>query len=406
MNFELTEQQLELQVIARRFAYEEVRPQSLELDRIADPNKLYPLQLIKRASALGLRTLKIPVEYGGRGVDVLTECIVLEELAAGDGGFAMLMQHPWREGSFLAGATTPRQRERFLPEFMADDTYMTSYAITEAHSGSDHTVPYTGELSAGPQTTAVLEGDEWVINGSKRFITNINNAKLIILHARTDTAVPWNEGISLIVVPTSTPGFRVMKVQDKIGLRLNPNGDAVFDNCRVPRDNLLGEVNKAHAQIRKFGKGTKTKGASRAVGIARAAYEEALAWVKKRRQGGKLLIEHQVIAHGMADLARQIEMARTLVWRAAWAVDQGLPDANRLEAMAKITATDTVANVSRRALEFFGGWGVGRENVIEKLTRDAATMLHAPAGNDAFREHLSIILARGQKEAEGLKVGH
>ena len=406
MNFELTAEQLELQTLARQFAHEEVRPQSLELDRITDPNEIYPVALIKRASALGLRTLKIPVEYGGRGVDVLTECIVLEELAVGDGGFAMLMQHPWREGSFLAGATTPEQRQRFLTEFMEDDTYMTSYAITEDHSGSDHTVPYTAELSAGPQTIAVRDGDEWVINGNKRFVTNMNNAKVIILHARTDTTVPWNEGLSLFLVPTSTPGFRVTKLQDKIGLRLNPNGDAVFDNCRIPLSNLLGEVNKAHVQIRKFAKGTKTKGAARAVGIARAAYEEAVAWVRNRRQGGKLLIEHQVIAHGMADLARQIEMARTLVWRAAWAVDQGLPDAPRLEAMAKITATDTVFNVSRRSLEFFGGWGVGRDNVIEKLTRDAVTMLHAPAGNDAFREHLSTMLARGLTEAEGLKVGH
>jgi alkylation response protein AidB-like acyl-CoA dehydrogenase len=205
-------------------------------------------------------------------------------------------------------------------------------------------------------------------------------------------------------VPKDAPGFRVLKQQDKSGLRLNPNGDIAFENCRVPKDNLLGEVNKAHAIIRKYGKGTKTKGASRAIGIARACYDEALAFTKQRRQGGKLLIEHQVIAHALVDMARKIEVARTMIWRAATAVDQGLPESQRLEGMAKITATDTVADVARRALELFGSWGIGRETQMEKLTRDASMMLHAPAGNDAFREHLTKIMFRS-KPAE-LKVGH
>ena len=404
MDFKLTERQIELQALARKFANEELRPQSRELDKIVDPEKLYPLDLIRKASKVGLRTLKLPVEAGGFGADILTECLVLEELAWADGGFAMLIQHPWREGSILEGATTPDQRKRFFEPFMADDAYMTSYAITEPHSGSDHTLPYTEELNAGVTTSAVLQGDEWVLNGQKRFITNSNNAKVIIVHCRTDATVPWNEGLSLIVVPKDAPGLRVTKVQDKSGLRLNPNGDITFENCRVPRDNLLGEVNKAHAIIRKYGKGTKTKGASRAIGIARACYDEALAFVKQRRQGGKLLIEHQVIAHALIDMARKIEVARTMIWRAANAVDQGLPESQRLEGMAKITATDTVAEVSRRALELFGSWGIGRETQMEKLTRDASMMLHAPAGNDAFREHLTKIMFRS-KPAE-LKVGH
>jgi acyl-CoA dehydrogenase len=404
MDFKLTERQLELQALARKFADEELRPQSRELDKIVDPKELYPLDLIKKASKVGLRTLKLPVAAGGFGADILTECLVLEELAVADGGFAMLIQHPWREGSILEGATSPEQRKRFFEPFMADDGYMTSYAITEPQSGSDHTVPYTAELNAGVMTSAVLEGDEWVLNGQKRFITNSQNAKVIIVHVRTDMTVPWNEGLSLIVVPTTAPGFRVLKVQDKSGLRLNPNGDIAFENCRVPKDNLLGEVNKAHAIIRKYGKGTKTKGASRAVGIARACYEEALAFVQQRRQGGKLLIEHQVIAHALVDMARKIEVARSMIWRAAAAVDQGLPESQRLEGMAKITATETVADVSRRALELFGSWGIGRETHMEKLTRDASMMLHAPAGNDAFREHLTKIMFRS-KPTE-LKVGH
>jgi alkylation response protein AidB-like acyl-CoA dehydrogenase len=391
MDFKLTERQLELQALARKFAQEELRPQSRELDKIVDPAKLYPLDLIRKASKVGLRTAKIPEAAGGLGADIITECLILEELAWADGGFAMLIQHPWREGSILEGATTPEQRKRFFEPFMADDSYMTSYAITEPHSGSDHTLPYTEELNAGVTTSAVLEGDHWVLNGTKRFITNSQNANVIIVHVRTDPTVPWNEGLSLIVVPKDAPGFRVLKQQDKSGLRLNPNGDIAFENCRVPKDNLLGEVNKAHAIIRKYGKGTKTKGASRAIGIARACYDEALAFTKQRRQGGKLLIDHQVIA-------------RTMIWRAATAVDQGLPESQRLEGMAKITATDTVAEVARRALELFGSWGIGRETQMEKLTRDASMMLHAPAGNDAFREHLTKIMFRS-KPAE-LKVGH
>lgn len=404
MDFRLTERQIELQALAHKFAVEQLRPQSRDLDKIVDPTKLYPLELIKKASEVGLRTAKIPEAAGGLGADMITECLMLEELAWADGGFAMLIQHPWREGSILEGATTPEQRKRFFEPFMADETFMTSYAITEPHSGSDHTLPYTEELNAGVTTSAVLEGDHWVLNGTKRFITNSQNAKLIIVHVRTDPTVPWNEGLSLIVVPKDAPGFRVLKQQDKSGLRLNPNGDIAFENCRVPKDNLLGEVNKAHAIIRKYGKGTKTKGASRAIGIARACYDEALAFTQQRRQGGKLLIEHQVIAHALVDMARKIEVARSMIWRAATAVDQGLPEAQRLEGMAKITATDTVADVARRALELFGSWGIGRETQMEKLTRDASMMLHAPAGNDAFREHLTKIMFRS-KPVE-LKVGH
>ncbi|MGV6873124.1 acyl-CoA dehydrogenase family protein [Pseudochelatococcus sp. B33] len=406
LSFHLTEEQLRLRDLARKFAYEEVRPQALKLDPIVDPAEIYPIDLIRRASALGLRTLKIPREYGGLEVDTLTEVLVLEELAAGDGGFAMLIQHPWREGAILAGATTPEQRERFLPEFLADDTYMTSYALTEPHAGSDHSIPYAEDLEAGPQTTAVLDGDEWVLNGTKRYITNVNNSKVIILFARTDKTVPWNEGFSLFLVSTSAPGVRVERLQDKIGLRLNPNGDIVFENCRIPRTNLLGEINRGSAVVHRFGRGTKVKGAARAVGIARSAFEEAIAWVRQRKQGGKLLIEHQAIAHTIADLARQIEMARTLNWRAAWAVDNDPEDAPRLEAIAKITATNLVADVSRRALELFGGYGVGRGTVIEKITRDAATMLHAPAGNDAFRENLARIIQQKHRGDTPLKTGH
>ncbi|HEX6548914.1 MAG TPA: acyl-CoA dehydrogenase family protein, partial [Candidatus Dormibacteraeota bacterium] len=185
MDFRLTAEQLRLRELARSFAYEEIQPLARELDREADARNAYPRNLIRRASELGLRTMTLRPQDGGLGADMLTEIVVLEEIAVGDVGFAMTLAHCWREGKFMAYSTTPEQRERFLPDFISDPEYVTSFAQTEEHSGSDNGFPYTADLGAGPRTSAVLKDGEWVINGRKRFITNGNVSRMIVLLART-----------------------------------------------------------------------------------------------------------------------------------------------------------------------------------------------------------------------------
>jgi len=383
MDFALTSEQQRLRRIAREFAYTELWPAAQRLDKAAAARDAYPASLVRRASELGLRTLKIPREHGGLGVDALTEVIVLEEIAVGDCGFAMTLAHAWREGNLLARWGTSAQRERFLPEFMSDPGYLTSLANTEPHAGSDNGLPYAGDLQAGPRTTAVADGDCWVINGRKRFITNGNVARLVVVWARTDPSRPWTEGTSGFLVPADSPGLRVGRTEDKFGLRLNQNVELIFENCRIPAGNLIGELNKGHQLAEESMTGSKAKEAVRALGVARSAYELALSWAGQRVQGGSVLIAHELIATGLARVLQEIELARTLIWRAAWAVDHDPGRARPLEDFAMLYASEMGMRAVAQCIRIFGARGSLRDWPMEKLVRDAATIMLPPIGNEA-----------------------
>lgn len=392
MDFSLSAEQKELQKVARDFAAERIRPRARELDRVADPAAAWPADLFREASQLGLRIFKLPKEYGGRDADTLTELIVLEELCVGDVAFGSSLAHPWREGLMLAKASTTAARERLLKPFLDDDNGMTALAITEPHAGSDNSAGFDADLGAGPVTSAVRDGDYWLLNGCKRFITAGNVARFMIVFARTDPHVPWRQGISAIVVPTDTPGYRCVHVMDKLGMRPNPNTKVVFEDCRVPADNLLGEENRGLDLLVKFGSASKVKEGVKSLGAARAAYEEASAWAHSRIQGGKTIVEHQVIAHRLADMAAEIEMCRSLCWRAGWSVDHDPVGGLKLQTMAKVKTCDMAARVAVEALEIFGGYGVLKDHPIEKIARDAITMLHTTGGSDALRDDLARLL--------------
>jgi alkylation response protein AidB-like acyl-CoA dehydrogenase len=394
MDFGLTEEQRRWVQVARKFAYEKIRPRARDLDRETDPAKTFPADLVREASRLGLRTLKIPKKYGGAEVDVLTEVLVQEELCAGDIGFGMTLQHAWREGNILAHASE-NVRKHLLQAFLDDDTALPAFAVTEEHAGSDHKSPYFETLDAGPRTSAVRDGDHWVINGKKKWQTNGNIAQFVILAARTNPNVPWPKGLSFFIVPTSTPGFSASAPLDKVGIRLNQNADLTFDNCRIPADYILGEVDRGREFIHPFSAGSAAKEAAKALGIARAALEAGIAFAKGRVQGGKPIIEHQAIGQVLADIAMDIEMARTLTWRAAWSVDHAPHDTDRLESMAKIAAAEAAVKAGVRCLEIFGGQGVLRDQPIEKLARDALCMMHTGAGNHAVRVRIASMLSKG-----------
>lgn len=399
MDFSLTSEQLELQAVARRFAYTELWPAAQMLDKAASPRDAFPADLVARASALGLRTLKLPPEYGGRGIDTVTEALVLEEIAVGDCGFAMTLAHAWREGNLLARWGTPGQRERFLPALAADPGYLTSLAVTEPHAGSDNGLPYDGDLGAGPATSAVADGDHWVINGRKRFITNGNVARLIVLWARTDPAKPWTKGTSGFLVPGDAPGLRVGRTEDKFGLRLNQNVELIFDSCRIPRENLIGELNNGHSLTEEAMIGSKTKEAVRALGVARCAYELAGRWARERVQGGSALIRHESIAARMAQVLQEIETARALIWRAAWTVDHDPERARPLEDMAMLYASEMGIRVVAQCLRLFGARGSLRDWPMEKLVRDANTIMLPPIGNEASWLRVGEFVARHAEPA-------
>jgi alkylation response protein AidB-like acyl-CoA dehydrogenase len=372
-----------LRGIAREFAYNELWPAAQRLDKLTVPRDAFPADLVIRASELGLRTLKIPRHLGGQGIDILTETILLEEIAVGDCGFAMTLAHAWREGNLLARWTTQDQRQRFLPEFMADPAYLTCLATTEAHSGSDNGLPYAGDLTAGPQTTAVKDGNEWVINGRKRFITNGNVARLVVLWARTDPQRPWTEGTSGFLVPTDTPGLKVGRTEDKFGLRLNQNVELIFEDCRIPADNLIGDLNRGFQLSEESMIGSKAREAARALGVARSVYELAVAWASQRIQGGKIIIEHESIATRLAQVLQEIELARTMIWRAAWAADHEPELARPLEDFAMLYASEMGMRAVAQCIRIFGARGSLRDWPVEKLVRDAATIMLPPIGNEA-----------------------
>jgi alkylation response protein AidB-like acyl-CoA dehydrogenase len=393
MDFGLTAQQQRLRGTARAFAYEVLWPAARGLDMSPDPAGT--LDLVRAASQQGLRTLTIPRESGGEGADILTEALVMEELATGDCGFAMTLGHAWREGRLLTMWTTPSQRDRFLPDFLADHGYLTALAMTEDHAGSDNGLPYApdpatvppGEQQPGPATTATRTSDGcWSINGRKRFITNGGIARLIVVWARTAPRRPWTEGISGFLVPgvpEGTPGLAATAALDKLGLRVNQNTDLAFDNVTVPAENLLGEVDRGHQLSEAAMIGSKVREAARALGVARAAYELAGAWARQRTQGGRTLIDHDTIATRLAGVAQEIELARTLIWRAAWACDHDTARARPLEDFAMLYASEMGVRAVAQCQRIFGARGALRDWPLEKLVRDAATIMLPPIGNEA-----------------------
>jgi alkylation response protein AidB-like acyl-CoA dehydrogenase len=393
MDFDLTSQQQRLRATARDFAYGELRPAARMLDRAPDPEGV--LALVGRASELGLRTLTIPREDGGEGADILTEALVMEEIAAGDCGFAMTLGHAWREGRLLANWTTPGQRDRFLPGFLSDPGYLTALAMTEEHSGSDNGLPYApdpvslppGVPAPGPQTVATRKSDGcWTISGTKRFITNGNIARLIVVWARTDPDRPWTEGVSGFLVPgipEGTPGLTSSEPLGKLGLRLNQNTDLTFDRVEVPHENLLGAVNRGYQLSETAMLGSKVREAVRALGVARAAFELASEWARRRVQGGNTLVGHDTIAVRLGEVLQEIELARTMIWRAAWACDHDTSRARPLEDCAMLYASEMGVRAVAQCQRIFGARGALVDWPIEKLVRDAATIMLPPIGNEA-----------------------
>ena len=246
-------------------------------------------------------------------------------------------------------------------------------------------------------TKAFRDESEWVLNGRKTFITAGNVARFMVVVARTNPNVPWRQGVSAILVPTDTPGYRCVKVMDKLGMRPNPNTEIVFEDCRVPAGHLLGALDHGLDLLAEYGASAKVKEGVKSLGAARAAYEEAVIWCNSRVQGGKMIVKHQAIAHKLADMAADIEMCRSLCWRAGWSIDHdpigGLP----LQTMAKVKTCEMAARVAVAALEMFGGYGVLKEHPIEKIARDAITMLHTTGGSDALRDDLARQLLEGYR---------
>ncbi|MPZ88793.1 MAG: hypothetical protein GEU81_12110 [Nitriliruptorales bacterium] len=377
----LTDEQRAWQLKARTFAEEEIRPISLERDQIADPRETFDWEIIKKGSQLGFRTAVVPREWGGHGIDFVTQVLVMAELARGDSAISKTFSQCWKWSHLIAASCTSEQQERFLKPFLADDTFLLGKAGTEPAAGSDNRM-LPDDPDTGWMMRAERDGDEWILNGTKRYIANGSVAKLFFVDTRTDPSVSLREGTTLFLVPSDTPGFRVGKVYDKIGWRFYQNAELIFEDARVPHANIVGEVNggvKARSgDTSEFG---DLELAANGLGVCEAALEMALRHARTRWQGGKYIIEHQAIQLKLSEMHMLTEALRSFAFRTAMEAEQG-PVENNVPLMN--FATDVIQRVTHLNMDIHGGAGVMKDVGAEKLVRDACIWTHL-AGDSVQR---------------------
>jgi len=398
----LSPEQMEIRRTVRQFAEKEIKPIALACDREEDFDKRFPWQALAKAEALGLRTLALSESNGGAGADALTDCIVAEELAVADVGVAATLNHTSDLARiFFDHYMNDEQRNRFLPAFLGDERYHLAIAGHEPDTDLGWAYHRPNIDGTGYRTTAVRVGDHWVINGTKNFITNAPIAKLILVQVQTGPKRGGMSGVSMIFVERNTPGLTVHE-HDKVGRRLGSNGEIAFENCRVPAANLVSSGKGPLTQRMTQGRASPRFQALN-LGIGRAAYEAALEYARMRIQGGRSIIEHQIVGMRLADMAIALEQARSLIWQAAWAADHvdayqdgSLPDLP-LQTIAKVTTSEAVFRVATDAAQIFGGMGVMRELPMQKYVRDALIFLHSEHANDVARLKIAEHLAGWQR---------
>jgi alkylation response protein AidB-like acyl-CoA dehydrogenase len=356
MDFALSPQHEEIRRTVREFADRRIAPVADELERKGE----FPMEIIREAAALGFLGVPFPEEIGGTGLDSLAYAITVEELSRVSGSVGIIVSAHTSLGCnpvWLAG--TDAQKERFLRP-MASGEVIGAYGLTEQGAGSD---------SRGTQTRAHRDGDEWVIDGSKRFITNAGVAGTYIITAVTDREEESGK-ISAFIVEADTPGFSIGRMEEKMGLHASNTGELIFSGCRIPGENLLGEEGEGDKLFLKTLDGGRIGIAAMALGLAQAAYEAASAYAKERRQFGRAIGEFQGVAFMIADMATRIDAARLMTYRAAWLKDRGKPYTTEA-AMAKLYASEVARDVTNDAIQVHGGYGYITEYKVERYLRDA-----------------------------------
>ena len=387
MDFTLTETQLALQKLAHEFAEKEIRPVVRERDRITDPHERFPWDILEKGSRLGLRTLSLPEDKGGGGASILDLCIVGEEIAWGDLGVAVTFDQTWKLSHFMNELANEEQLARFLPAFLEDHRYHLAVGMTEPDTGGTENIglPHEGP-GLGSKLPAVRDGDDWVVNGMKHFISNGGIAKLYFVLLRTDPTVGISEGTTYFMVPPDLEGFSIGRIHDKMGQRLSQNAELIFQNCRVPDANRMTPVGGAmKARSGAFTKGMLIESAATVLGPARAAYEDAVEYAKNRVQGGKPIIEHQGVGFELADCFIELQAARQILHYAAWASAHDEIYDSKLGYMSKCFASEACFNVAKRAMEVWGGMGYMTEAPMEKYLRDVTSFLHSAGTNQTVR---------------------
>ena len=355
MNFELSEEHRMLQEAVREFAEKEIMPYGREYDE----KKEYPMDIYRKAAKLGYIGAGIPEEYNGAGMDCLAEAIISMEFTRADSSIGSAIDLAVLGVPMLLHFGTEEQKEKYMAKVPKGDG-PSAIAITEPDCGTD---------VAAMRARAVKDGDEWVINGTKQFITNGSVGLYTIVLAKTAQTSPPHRGISAFIVEQDREGYSAKKI-DKMGLNCHDTCEVSLSNVRVPEENLVGKENNGFYQVMAFFNESRIKIGALHLGMAIGAYERALEYAKERKAFGKPLIEHQAIAFKLADMYKDIEAAKLLVFKAAWLVDNGKPDP-ALSSAAKLFATETAIRVTYEAVQIFGGYGFSKEYDVERYYRDA-----------------------------------
>lgn len=378
MDFREIEEQTMLRQMVRKFAQNEVKPVSVEYDKKVDPKECFPWELLRKASKLGLRTMSIPAEYGGGGIkDLISQIIVIEELGAGDNGFASCMRSAIGLASWMDVVCDQKQKEEFFPKMVRDDTFVMAFAITEPNAGTDNYL-MADVPGAAMQTFAERKGDGYVINGTKHFISNGGIAKLYIVHARSDKKLPLNQCRSVFLVPSDTSGFSIGKVHNKLGRRLLMTAELFLDNIQIPARYLLGEEGGA---ARFLGKAPFLSFLICActIGTLRACYEASVDYARIRIQGGKPIIYHQLIAAQLSEMRVRIEAAKALLYRQAWCLQNEYEYDPKVTLLIRTFIDQIGAHIVFQMNDILGGSGSDKEMITEKYIRDLYTSFHGPS---------------------------
>ena len=356
MNFTLTKEQELVRQMVRDFAVNEVKPIAAEID----VTERFPMENVKKMGELGMMGIPFPTEFGGAGGDVLSYILAVEELSkvcATTG--VILSAHTSLCASLINENGTPAQKEKYLRDLCTGNK-IGAFGLTEPGAGTD---------AAGQQTTAVLDGDNYILNGSKIFITNGGVADTFIIFAMTDKS-KGTKGISAFIVEKGFQGFSIGKKEDKLGIRASSTTELIFENCIVPKENLIGREGKGFGIAMKTLDGGRIGIAAQALGIAEGALEEAIKYMKERKQFGRPIAAFQGLQWMVAEMSTKIEAARFLVYKAAWLKENKQPysvDAAR----AKLYAAEVAMDVTTKAVQLFGGYGYTKEYPIERMMRDA-----------------------------------
>ncbi|WP_277221775.1 acyl-CoA dehydrogenase [Peptoniphilus vaginalis] len=356
MDLKLDKEHLLLQQMYRAFAENEVEPVAADVDATEE----VPMENVKKMARYGFFGIPFPKEYGGQGADYLAYAMAVEELSKKCATTGVIVSaHTSLCCAPIYENGTEEQKKKYLPDLLAGKK-IGAFGLTEPGAGTD---------ASGQRTTAVLDGDEYVLNGSKIFITNAGFADVFVIIAMTDRS-KGNHGISAFIVERGTPGFSVGEPEDKMGIRGSSTCELIFEDCRIPKENLLGREGKGFAIAMKTLDGGRIGIASQALGIAEGAIDETVKYTTERKQFGRRISQFQNTQFELADMKTTAEAAQLLVYRAADAKSSGLPYGH-FAAMAKLFAANAASDITRRCLQLFGGYGYTRDYPIERMMRDA-----------------------------------